>query len=119
VVETWDAVSDMECPAIAILCFLWHCWSVRSPAILISSLMQTMDVHDMEYGDDMGGAADQDDLSSGLAMAFSHHLRLLQLARRVHGCQRRRRRHRGSVRGRALNKKCDFNLGLRNILRDY
>jgi len=57
--------------------------------------MQTMDVHDEEHGDDMEGALDQDDLSSGLAMAVSHHLRLLQLARRFRGCQRRRRRHRG------------------------
>jgi len=109
----------MECRATALLCFLWHCWSVRSPAILISSLIQTMDVHDEAHGDDMGGAVDLDDLSSGLAMAVSHHLRLLQLARRVRGCQRWRRRHRGSVRGRAPNKKRDFSLGLRNILRDY
>ena len=41
------------------------------------------------------------------------------MARRVRGCQRLRRRHHGSVRGRALNKKRDLNLGLRNILRDY
>jgi len=108
----------MECRATAILCFLWHCWSVRSPEILISSFMQNMNVHDEEHSDDMGGAVHQDDLSSGLAMAVSHHLRLLQLARRVRGCQRRRRRHRRSVRGRAPNKKRDFNLGLRNILRD-
>ena len=81
--------------------------------------MQTMEVHDEEHGDDMGGAVDQEDPSSGLAMAVSHHLRLLQLARRVRGCQRLRRRHRGSVRGRAPNKKRDFNLGLRNILRDH
>jgi len=78
-----------------------------------------MNVHDEEHGDDMGSAVDQDDLSSGLSMAVSHHLRLLQLARRVRGCQRRRRRHRRSVRGRAPNKKRDFNLGLRNLLRDY
>jgi len=81
--------------------------------------MQTMNVHDEEHGDDMGGAVDQDGLSSGLAMAVSHHLWLLQLARPDRGCQRRRRRHRGSVRGRAPNKKRDFNLGLCNIFRDY
>jgi len=46
VVVTGDAVSDMECHATALLCFLWHCWSVRSPAILTSSLIQTMDVPD-------------------------------------------------------------------------
>jgi len=119
VVATWDAVTDMECRATALLCFLWHFWSVRSPAILISSRIQTMDVHDEAHGDDMGGAVDQDDLSSGLAIAVSHHLRLLQLARPVRGCQRCRRRHRGWVRGRAPNRKRDFNLGLRNILRDY
>jgi len=67
----------MECRVTAILFFLWHCWMVRSPAILISLLMHTMNVHDEEHGDDMGGAVDQDDLSSGLAMAVSHHLRLL------------------------------------------
>jgi len=78
-----------------------------------------MDVHDKAHGDDMGGAVDQDDLSSGLAMAVSHHHRLLQLAWRVRGCQRWLRRHRGSVRGRAPNKKRDVNLGLRNNLRDY
>ena len=77
------------------------------------------DLHDEEHGDDMEGAVDEDDLSSGLVMAVSYHIRLLQMPRRVRGCQRRRRRHRGSVRGRALNKKRDFNLGLRNILRDY
>jgi len=109
----------MESRATALLCFLWHFWSVRSPAILISSLIQTMDVQDEAHGDDMGGAVDQEDLSSGLAMATSHHLRLLQWARRVRVCQRWRRRHRGSVRGRAPNKKRDFNFGLRNILRDY
>jgi len=78
-----------------------------------------MDVHDEAHGDDMGGAEDQDDLSSGLAMAVSHHIRLLQLAWRVRGCQRWRQRHSGSVRGRAPNKKRDFNLALRNILRGY
>jgi len=61
----------------------------------------------------------KDDLSSGLEMTVSHHLRLLQLARRIRCCQRWRRRHRGSVRGRAPKKKRDFNLGLRNILRDH
>jgi len=81
--------------------------------------MQSVHVNEEAHGDDMGGAEDQDNLSSGLAMAVSHHLRLLQLARRVLGCQRWRRRHRGSVRGRAPNKKRDFNLGLRNTLRDY
>ena len=67
----------------------------------------------------MDGAVDQDDLFSGLAMAVSHHLRLLQLARRVCSCERWRRRHRRSVRGRAPNKRRDFNLGLRNSLLDY
>ena len=47
-----------------------------------------MDVHDEAQGDNMGGAVDQDDFSSGLTMAMSHHLRLLHLARRVRGCQR-------------------------------
>jgi len=119
VVATWDAVTDMECRATSLLCFLWHCWSVRSHAVLMSSLIQTMDVQYEAHSDDMGGFVDQDDLSSGLAMAVSHHLQLLQLTRRVRACQLWRRRHRGSVRARAFNKKRDFNLGLRNILRDY
>jgi len=81
--------------------------------------MQIIDVHEQELGDDMERALDKEDLSSGLAMAVSHHQRLLQLARRLRGYQRWRRRHHGSVRGHAPNKKRDFKLGLRNILRDY
>jgi len=99
--------------------FVWHCWSMRSPAFLISSLMQTMDVHDGAHGNNMGSALDQDDRSSGIAMAVSHHIRLPQLARRLRGCQSRRRRHSGWLRERAPSKEHDFNLGLRNILRDY
>ena len=87
-VATLDAVTDIECRATALLCFSWHCWSVCSTAILISLLIHTMDVHHQVQGDDMGGAVDQDDPFSGPAIAVTHHLRLLQLARRVRGCQR-------------------------------
>jgi len=60
---------------------------------------------------EMGRSVEQADIASGLVMAVSHHLRLLLLARRLRGCHHRRRQHRGSVRGRAPNKKRDFGRG--------